>query len=95
MINQKYLDIIKKIIQAETGDETFSCFIFGSSLSRKKFGDIDLGIIGKIGQKKISRLKEKFELSNLPFAVDLVDFNQVGEEFKKNVFNQKIIWIKR
>lgn len=94
MINQKYLNIIKKIVQADLGDEIFTCFIFGSSLSRKKFSDIDLGIIGEISQKKISLLKEKFESSNLPFAVDVVDFNQAGEEFKKNVFNQKIIWIK-
>ncbi len=94
MISQKYLNIIKKIVQAELGEDGFACFIFGSSLVRKKFGDIDLGIMGKISQKKISRLKEKFELSNLPFAVDAVDFNQAGDKFKNNVFNQKIIWIK-
>ena len=95
MISQKHLNIIKKIIQAELGQGDFKCFIFGSSLREKKFGDIDLGIMGRVSRQKISRLKEKFESSNLPFAVDMVDFNQVGQEFKTNVLNQKIIWIKR
>jgi len=95
MISQKYLNVIKKIVLEQLGDENFKCFIFGSSLTRKKFGDIDLGIMGKVGKQKISRLKERFASSNLPFAVDVVGFNQVGQEFKTNVFNQKIIWLKR
>lgn len=95
MISQKYLNIIKKIALNELGEGGYKCFIFGSSLRRKKYGDIDMGIMGRISKKKISSLEEKFELSNLPFAVDVVDFNQVSEEFKANVFNEKIIWIKR
>lgn len=95
MINKKYLNIIIKIALNELGNGDFKCFIFGSSLTRKKFGDIDLGIMGKISKKKISLLKEKFETSNLPFAVDVVDFNGISEKFKNNVFNEKIIWIKR
>lgn len=94
MINQKYLNIIKEIIRAELGEGNFKCFIFGSSLERKKFGDVDLGIIGKVDKRKISRLKEKFESSNLPFAVDAVNFDRANKEFKTNVFKQKIIWIK-
>ena len=95
MISQKHLNVIKKIVFEELDGGDFKCFIFGSSLTRKKFGDIDLGLIGQVSQQKISRLKEKLELSNLPFAVDVVDFNQAGQEFRNNVFNQKIIWLKR
>lgn len=95
MIRQKYLDIIKEIVASELDGGDFECFIFGSALNRERFGDVDLGFKGKISPRKISLLKERFEASILPFAVDVVDFNQAGEEFKKNVFDQKIIWLKR
>ncbi|MEK7673505.1 MAG: nucleotidyltransferase domain-containing protein [Patescibacteria group bacterium] len=70
-------------------------FIFGSSAKGDQFGDIDVGIMGDITNKKARELKEFFEESNFPFFVDVVNFNEVDEAFKKNVLNNQIIWIKR
>ncbi len=37
----------------------------------------------KIAQKTIDRLEEAFEESDLPFRVDVLDWNAVSPEFKK------------
>ena len=60
-----------------------------------RIGDIDIGVIGKIDDKDLRQLKEEFENSTLPFFVNVINFNHVSEDFKKNVLNSKIIWIKR
>ena len=43
---------------------------------------------------EIINLKEYFAESNFPFIVDIINFNKVEESFKKNVLDNKIIWIK-
>jgi len=42
--------------------------------------------------EKFSRLKLKFEESDLPYRVDIVDYKRVSKEFKKLIDdkNQKI-----
>jgi predicted nucleotidyltransferase len=69
-------------------------FIFGSSLRCENFRDIDVGILDQVNNKKIQNLKEELEKSTFPFFVDLVDFNQVENEFYDSVVNhQEIKWI--
>ncbi len=93
MLEEKYLNKIKeKIIQFNQGKD-LKFFIFGSSLNKKHFGDLDLGVVGDINDKELYKLKEDFTESTLPYAVDVVNFNKVEEEFRKNVFNNKILWI--
>ena len=94
MIKEKYLRQIKKAINQVAPEKDLKFFIFGSSLRKDHFGDIDIGVLGNIEEKEIRRLKEKFEDSTLPYFVDIIDFNQVSKEFKDNVFNNKILWIR-
>ena len=69
-------------------------FLFGRSIQSKTYGDIDIGLIGDISEQEACSLKEIFSESNFPYVVDIVNFNRVDENFKRNVFNNKIIWIK-
>ncbi|MCK5061366.1 nucleotidyltransferase domain-containing protein [Candidatus Parcubacteria bacterium] len=93
MIKEKYLKKIKKkVIQFNQGKD-LKFFIFGSSLSKKHFGDLDLGVVGNVNDKELYKLKEDFVDSTLPYFVDVVNFNKVEKEFKKNVFDNKILWI--
>ena len=93
MVKEKYLKKIKeKVIQFNQG-KNLKFFIFGSSVNKKHFGDLDLGVMGDINDKELYKLKEDFTESTLPYAVDVVNFNKVEEEFRKNVFNNKILWI--
>jgi predicted nucleotidyltransferase len=93
MLNSKYLKRITAII-AGTVSGKIKVFVFGSSLRKEKFGDVDIGIMGEIERSSISKLKEEFENSTLPFNIDVIDFNSVSKTFAENVFNQKVLWIK-
>lgn len=95
MIKKRYLDKIKLEIKSVTQrNKQAKFFIFGSSLRQKKFGDIDLAVIGA-SRMVLGEIKEKFTDSTLPFFVDVVDFSRASAMFKKNVLSDKILWIKR
>ena len=92
---KKYYDLLKTSLLEFFSNNRVQIFIFGSSTKSDCFGDIDIGIMGEIDDKKIRELRDFFEESNFPFFVDVVNFNKVDEPFKKNVLNNKILWIKR
>ena len=93
MIKEKYLKKIKeKVIRFNQG-KNLKFFIFGSSLNKKHFGDLDLGVVGDVDNEDLYKLKEDFENSTLPYFIDIVNFNKVEKKFKENVFNNKILWI--
>lgn len=51
----------------------------------KPHSDLDLAIYSKdkLDRKIIYQLQEDFADSNLPFRVDIVDWNRISEEFKQ------------
>jgi uncharacterized protein len=71
-------------------------FVFGSSVRRKKFHDIDLGVVGNgSSHKQLEELRERFYHSNLPYKVDVVDFDAADREFRDYVLhNEPIVWIR-
>lgn len=95
MIKPVYLDKLKKIISKQGADKSWQAFLFGSSLTKERFGDLDLGVMGEVSNKELSELKELFQNSTLPYFVDVINFNEVEDKFKDNVFNNQIVWIKR
>ncbi|MBI2415346.1 MAG: nucleotidyltransferase domain-containing protein [Candidatus Kerfeldbacteria bacterium] len=93
---RKYLDFITTKIQEHFADKpNTQAFLFGSSIVRDHFGDVDIGIQGDIEKKDIMRLKEEFENSTFPFFVDIIDFDQVDDSFRNNVLQNPVVWIKR
>lgn len=59
---------------------------FGSRVSGKNlkpFSDLDLAIIGNgaISFDTLCKIKEEFSNSDLPFMVDIVDYNAVDKNF--------------
>jgi len=93
MIKDKYLQLVKNKINKFNQNKDLKFFIFGSSLIKEHFGDLDLGVIGEIKNQELIKLKEKFINSTLPYFVDIVNFNKVSNEFKKNIFNSNILWM--
>jgi predicted nucleotidyltransferase len=49
--------------------------------------DLDLVILGKdkITWQLMAKLKSAFEDSNLPFSVDVLDWNGIPDNFKENI----------
>ena len=95
MIPQKHLRQIIKAVRNHDQKASHQWFIFGSSLRKKHFGDIDLGVQGKIDNKNISALQETFENSTLPYKIDIIPFEKTSISFQQNVLNSPIKWIKR
>ena len=87
MINvpRKHLETIKRILAEYDGD----CEVraFGSRVAGpgKKHSDLDVAVAAqnKIKRRTKMLLKEAFEESNLPFRVDVIDYNAVSDEFRE------------
>lgn len=88
---KKDKEIIKEFILKNIWDKKTKVFLFWSRAlwNSRKNSDYDIGILWekKIGFQKLLRLKRK--LKELPYLIDLVDFQDVDEEFK-NIALQKI-----
>ena len=84
-VTDEEMKIVLNIIKSYA--ENCEVLVFGSRLkgTNKPFSDLDLAFIckEKLDLKKLSRIKLKFEESNLPYRVDIVDYNRVSKGFKK------------
>jgi len=78
---------IKKIIFQFLDPKKYKVFIFGSRAKgkAKKYSDYDIEILGKKPLPSYLKvlIEEALEESDLPFKVDIVDFFNVSEDFKK------------
>lgn len=72
----------------------FDLIVFGSRIkgTHQKFSDLDLCLKGNypIDLFEISRIKEALSESDLPFTVDLVDYNSVSDGFKKIIDSEGV-----
>lgn len=66
-------------------------YVFGSRArgDHKKYSDLDICLKGKtkIDPEILLNLKNEFQDSDLPFTVDIVDWNDISEKFQKNIKN--------
>ena len=87
-----HLQAIQRILAQQVPQA--QVFAFGSRVngSPRKYSDIDLAIAlpQPLGLRKLRQLKDAFEDSDLPICVDLVDWLQADESFKKSVMAQGI-----
>ncbi len=65
--------------------------VFGSRVNGnpKSYSDLDLAVIGreKIPIRLLGQLREAFEACELPFRVDVLDWNAIPESFR-NIIQQ-------
>lgn len=89
-----YLPQIKKIIARNLDLSEYRLFLFGSRASGKnaEYSDFDIGIIGKkpLPSSLKINIEGDLEDSDIPVKVDIVDFHQIPEKFKKIAFFHKI-----
>ncbi|NLK63365.1 MAG: nucleotidyltransferase domain-containing protein [Fusobacteria bacterium] len=73
--------------------------VFGSRIkgNSKKYSDIDLAIVTekKIEWCIIGKIKDEFAESELPYRVDVLDWNGIDENFRKIIDKKYIIIQKR
>jgi predicted nucleotidyltransferase len=94
-MEQTHVNKVKEAVERVAPRGLNRYFLFGSSVRKDRFHDIDLGVVGnKVSQKKLSELREIFYDSSIPYRVDVVDFDDADEDFKSYVFtNEPIVWI--
>ena len=88
-----YESRIKNIINKHLDSRKNKAFIFGSRANQSfsKFSDCDIGIEGEeLNSELYFNLLNTFEQSDLPFRIDIVEFRDVSESFRK-IAKQKII----
>lgn len=88
-IDEKYLKMLKSILSQYNG---YGFYLFGSRITNKvkPFSDIDLLYFDNISNKEIFQLKDDLEESNLPYKVDLVNYNKCSDSFKKSIGNNYV-----
>ncbi|MBS0358222.1 MAG: nucleotidyltransferase domain-containing protein [Proteobacteria bacterium] len=87
------LEEVKKILQYCVPQ--YTVWAFGSRVTgkAKKFSDLDLVIMTdtRLDIHTLSKLRDVFSISDLPFKVDVVDWSSTREEFKKIIQNDYIV----
>ncbi len=95
MLKKRYITQLEKYVKdALKGKKGTRAFLFGSSVSQDKFGDVDIAVLGNVSEKDLNVLRETLQNSNFPYFVDIVHLNKADKSFKDNILNSKIIWIK-
>ena len=77
----------KKIITEILAKYPYEFYVFGSRAKgkAKKFSDLDICFFDNIPWSIRAHLDEDFEESNLPYTVDIVDFNMCDDNFKQAI----------
>jgi predicted nucleotidyltransferase len=88
MINfeEKYLSEVRNIL-ARHLDKNAEVYVFGSRVDGKhqQYSDLDLAVHAggvKVSSQALTAIKTDFDNSLIPVKVDLVDINDISEEFK-------------
>ncbi len=92
-IAPKDLETVKQILAHHVPE--YDVYVFGSRAQHaaRKFSDLDLAVITDKPLEALRRaeLKEAFSESDLPFKVDVVDWADTKEAFRKII---QTSWIK-
>lgn len=93
-ILDEHLNIIKTILNKYIPIKT-KVWVFGSRAnnSARKYSDLDLLI--NFNSKPLpsslkADLEDAFEESDLPYKVDIVDWNAITDEFRQTIKNKRI-----
>ena len=91
-IRPDHLDIVHGILR-EHLPVGVKVWVFGSraNWTTKDSSDLDIALEGegKLSHKLLGQLEDAFEDSSLPYTVDVVDLNRIGDSFKRIVESQR------
>ena len=93
-IRPDHLEIVQGILR-EYLPEGVKVWVFGSraNWTTKDSSDLDLALESKtmLSHKVLGALKDAFEGSSLPYTVDVVDLNRIGDSFRQIVELQRVL----
>lgn len=92
-LSDKNLGIVKQVLSKYLNDEIV--WVFGSRVKglARKFSDLDLAIESPsrdfLELNLLLKIKSDFSESDLPWEVDIVDYNSVDADFKAVIDSEK------
>ena len=94
-IAPNHLKIVHEILNLNLPSFSKVC-VFGSrsQKAQKKYSDLDLAIDyngQKIPTTTLIALREAFDESDLPYKVDIVDWNTLSDRFKQSIQVNRIL----
>ena len=96
MSENKYILKLKELIIDFLKYDNVKVVLFGSRARGDNYisSDVDIGIIPqeKFAKNKITLLKENVENLNIPYKVEIVDFSEVSESFRKKSLKEAMVW---
>ncbi len=94
----KYVELVREIVLGLIDKRSITVFLFGSRAGKDYFhnSDIDVGFLSheEIDNKLFNKINESIEESLVPYHVDLIDFNNTDENFRKIALREIEIWNK-
>jgi uncharacterized protein len=80
-VEKRHAEIIKSILK----DYPYTFYAFGSRIKGKnrKFSDLDLCYVEEVPFRDLRKIHERFESSDLPFKVDIVDYKRCNRDFQE------------
>jgi predicted nucleotidyltransferase len=84
-VSEHHLETIKRILAEYAGGCEVRAFGSRDNGTATKHSDLDLAILGngKLTRRVKMLLREAFEESDLPFRVDVIDYNAVSKSFRE------------
>jgi predicted nucleotidyltransferase len=85
-----HLELVRQILARHVPDCEIRVFGSRVNTTARPFSDLDIALVGrrKIDRRKMNRLREAFEESELPFRVDVLDWNAISPEFQAVIHKQ-------
>ncbi len=86
--------MIVEILKKNLAGKKAKVYLYGSRARGTEYevSDIDFAIKSKnLSAIQLSRLKEAFHESHIPYKIDLVDWNKVGDGLKENIKEEGIL----
>lgn len=95
-LEEKHLDFIKETLKKNISNPEAKFYIFGSRARGKyrEYSDVDIAIdCPDLTASIKSKLELEFENSTFPYEVDIVDLNNIKENFKNLIQDDLVLII--
>ncbi len=94
MIEEKYKKQIISIIEKYLPN--CKIYLFGSRAIGDFYegSDVDISIDNgeKVSYEISFKIRSELEESTIPFFVDIIDINNIGDEMKNQILKHRIVW---
>ena len=92
-LNPNHLATVERILAEHVPECEVRAFGSRATWTAKDYSDLDLAIVGAgpLGWRTFGRLKEAFEESDLPMRVDVLDWYDIAESFRKVIERNYVV----